>query len=128
MATKRQPVSFPAARKPLVLDEEGGSPPAPPPETAEGAPPKGPAVAPSRAGKKAVTFYLPRERWLALRTASLRTGRPTHELMAEATEWLLDKYREGEGASGQSGEFVRSCHGGAGRDSRCSSRRACGGS
>jgi len=53
-----------------------------------------PGVPPSRIGKKAVTFYLPREKWLALRTTSLRTGRPTHELMTEATDWVLSQNPE----------------------------------
>lgn len=84
MTTKRQPVSYPE-RKPLVLDE------LPPAETAaKPLPvPQEPAPTPSRAGKRAVTFYLPQEKWLALRTLSLRSGRPTHELMAEAADWLL---------------------------------------
>ena len=101
MTAKRQPVTFPV-RKPLQLEEAAAPSPAPAAEPPAAAPtpaasaeviedPK-PGVAPSRVGKKAVTFYLDRDKWLALRTASLRTGRPTHELMAEATEWLLQQY------------------------------------
>ena len=95
MTAKRQPVRYPPPRKPLVVED---SAPAGDTAAAQGGEDTAPAGgAPSRAGKKAVTFYLPREKWLALRTASLRTGRPTHELMAEATDWLLGKYREGAG-------------------------------
>jgi hypothetical protein len=87
MTAKRRPVTYPE-RKPLVLDE-----PLPAEPMAEPVPaaqePTPATVAPSRAGKRAVTFYLPQEKWLALRTLSLRSGRPTHELMAEAADWLL---------------------------------------
>ena len=89
MTTKRQPVTYPE-RKPLVLDKL-----LPTESTAEPASavqePAPAAVAPSRAGKRAVTFYLPQEKWLALRTLSLRSGRPTHELMAEAADWILHR-------------------------------------
>ena len=104
MTAKRQPVTYPPPRKPLTMEDSApAGPPAVAPtaasEEAKAAPAEALGVAPSRAGKKAVTFYLPREKWLALRTTSLRTGRPTHELMAEATDWLLGKYqdRAGEG-------------------------------
>lgn len=94
MTTKRQPVTYPAARKPLSLQEEAldapEATPAPPAST------EAATVAPSRQGKRAVTFYLPRDKWLSLRTTSLRTGRPTHELMAEATDWLLSRYADRE--------------------------------
>ena len=88
MTAKRQPVTYPE-RKPLVLNEPAPLEPVaePVPVAQELAPAA--AVAPSRAGKRAVTFYLPQEKWLALRTLSLRSGRPTHELMAEAADWLL---------------------------------------
>ena len=89
MTAKRQPVTYPAARKPLNIEETTAMVPTAEAEAAEAG-----SAPPSRIGKKAVTFYLPREKWLALRTTSLRTGRPTHELMAEATDWLLSKYRE----------------------------------
>ena len=94
MTAKRQPVNYPTVRKPLIVQEEVPEVPetAPAPPALAGAA----AIAPSRQGKRAVTFYLPREKWLALRTTSLRTGRPTHELMAEATDWLLSRYPEGE--------------------------------
>jgi hypothetical protein len=87
MTAKRQPVTYPE-RKPLVLNEPPPSEPAagPVPAAQDPAPA---AIVPSRAGKRAVTFYLPQEKWLALRTLSLRSGRPTHELMAEAADWLL---------------------------------------
>ena len=98
MTAKRQPVAYPSPRKPLVVEDSAtAETPAATPTEAKATPAEGGGVAPSRAGKKAVTFYLPREKWLALRTTSLRTGRPTHELMAEATDWLLGKYRDGGG-------------------------------
>ncbi len=87
MTARRQPVTYPE-RKPLVLNEP--LPVEPVAESVPAAQEAAPAtVAPSRAGKRAVTFYLPQEKWLALRTLSLRCGRPTHELMAEATDWIL---------------------------------------
>jgi hypothetical protein len=95
MTAKRQPVTYPAARKPLNIQGEVR-----PTAEVEPAAPSGAmatdaaSVAPSRQGKRAVTFYLPQKQWLALRTTSLRLGRPTHELMAEATEWLLSRYPE----------------------------------
>lgn len=87
MTAKRQPVTYPE-RKPLLLNEPPPAEPVaePVPAAQDTAPA---AVVPSRAGKRAVTFYLPQEKWLALRTLSLRSGRPTHELMAEAADWLL---------------------------------------
>jgi hypothetical protein len=99
MTTKRQPIAYPAARKPLVIEETAStaSPIAEDPvpaALAETEAREPPGIPPSRIGKKAVTFYLPREKWLALRTASLRTGRPTHELMTEATDWVLSQNLE----------------------------------
>ncbi len=87
MTAKRQPVTYPE-RKPLVLDESLPVESAAEPVAAAQEPALA-AAGPSRTGKRAVTFYLPQEKWLALRTLSLRSGRPTHELMAEAADWLL---------------------------------------
>ena len=99
MTSKRQPIAYPATRKPLAIEETASAvaaiakDPVPvAPAQTEGR--EAPGVPPSRVGKKAVTFYLPREKWLALRTASLRTGRPTHELMTEATDWVLSQNPE----------------------------------
>src|SRR3712207_804123 len=98
MTAKRQPLTYPPPRRPLVVEDSASTEASAAASGEAEAAPTG--MAPSRAGKNAVTFYLPREKWSALRTTSLRTGRPTHELMAEATDWLLGKYGEGpeEGA------------------------------
>jgi hypothetical protein len=99
MTTKRQPIAYPTARKPLVIEETASAAPTVaenpmPAALAETEGREAPGIPPSRIGKKAVTFYLPWEKWLALRTASLRTGRPTHELMTEATDWVLSQNPE----------------------------------
>ena len=92
MTAKRKPVTYPA-RKPLDAEVLGPPQPAAPEVEADpGTPAKAPPGPPSRQGKRAVTFYLDADQWLALRTTSLRTGRPTHELMAEAAAWIIAKH------------------------------------
>jgi hypothetical protein len=72
--------------------------PPPPAETAiagalaEASPPMRPGVAPSRQGKKGVTFYLTTPGWKELRNLSMDEGRSTADLMVEATNLLLEKY------------------------------------
>lgn len=99
MTAKRQPIAYPAARRPLAIEETASATPIAVEDPVRTTPAEterkeAPDVPPSRIGKKAVTFYLPREKWLALRTTSLRTGRPTHELMTEATDWVLSQNPE----------------------------------
>lgn len=67
------------------------------PTTGAGASAKaGPAVrsgvAPSRQGKKGVTFYLTTPGWKELRNLSMDEDRSTADLMVEATNLLLEKY------------------------------------
>lgn len=49
-------------------------------------------VAPSRQGKKGVTFYLTTPGWKELRNLSMDEDRSTADLMVEATNLLLEKY------------------------------------
>ena len=51
-----------------------------------------PGVAPSRQGKKGVTFYLTTPGWKELRNLSMDEDRSTADLMVEATNLLLEKY------------------------------------
>lgn len=51
-----------------------------------------PGVAPSRQGKKGVTFYLTTPGWKELRNLSMDESRSTADLMVEATNLLLEKY------------------------------------
>ena len=53
---------------------------------------KRPGVAPSRQGKKGVTFYLTTPGWKELRNLSMDEDRSTADLMVEATNLLLEKY------------------------------------
>ena len=54
--------------------------------------PARPGVAPSRQGKKGVTFYLTTPGWKELRNLSMDESRSTADLMVEATNLLLEKY------------------------------------
>ena len=54
--------------------------------------PARPRVAPSRQGKKGVTFYLTTPGWKELRNLSMDEDRSTADLMVEATNLLLEKY------------------------------------
>jgi hypothetical protein len=58
----------------------------------EASPPARPGVAPSRQGKKGVTFYLTTPGWKELRNLSMDEDRSTADLMVEATNLLLEKY------------------------------------
>ena len=51
-----------------------------------------PGVAPSRQGKKGVTFYLTTPGWKELRNLSMDEDRSTADLMVEATNLLFEKY------------------------------------
>lgn len=51
-----------------------------------------PGVAPSRQGKKGVTFYLTTPGWKELRNLSMDENRSTADLMVEATNLLLERY------------------------------------
>ena len=75
--------------------------PAAPPATAEASiagdlaedrPAAKPGVAPSRRGKKGVTFYLTTPGWKELRNLSMDEDRSTADLMVEATNLLFEKY------------------------------------
>jgi hypothetical protein len=59
---------------------------------AEASPPTRPGVAPSRQGKKGVTFYLTTPSWKELRNLSMDENRSTADLMVEATNLLFAKY------------------------------------
>jgi len=72
------------------------SAPAPTLETApQGASPEAPQVArnstraPSREGKKAVTFYLPPAAWKQLKMLSVQRDRPVQDLMLDAVDLLF---------------------------------------
>lgn len=54
--------------------------------------PARPGVAPSRQGKKGVTFYLTTSSWKELRNLSMDEDRSTADLMVEATNLLFEKY------------------------------------
>lgn len=49
-------------------------------------------IAPSRQGKKGVTFYLTTPGWKELRNLSMDEDRSTADLMVEATNLLFEKY------------------------------------
>ena len=56
--------------------------------------PKAPATqgyqAPSRAGKRGITFYLPPERWKQLRRLSIDTDATMQDLLEEAVTLLFE--------------------------------------
>jgi hypothetical protein len=61
-------------------------------DLAEDRPAVKPGVAPSRQGKKGVTFYLTTPGWKELRNLSMDEDRSTADLMVEATNLLFEKY------------------------------------
>jgi len=85
MTKKQSPYSFGSGLLRAVPPPEPTQEPAPVPE------PKS-ARAPSRAGKRAVTFYVPEEAWAQLRTFTIREpGASVQSLMAEALNDLFSK-------------------------------------
>jgi hypothetical protein len=92
-ARKRPALSFgdprPAEQAPA------SEPTAPAPaasEPVEAAPARRTTVAPSRQGKKGVTFYLTTPGWKELRNLAMDEERSTADLMVEATNLLFEKY------------------------------------
>jgi hypothetical protein len=84
-----------AAKKPAYVFGTGAMrPPLPPAEqpVPEAVPAPKSAKAPSRAGKRAITFYASDEAWAQLRTLTIREpGSSTQALMTEALNDLFSK-------------------------------------
>lgn len=75
------------------------SAPVPMPEvTPQDAPPEAPQVtrsstrAPSREGKKGVTFYLPPAAWKQLKMLSVQRDKPVQDLMLDAVDLLFAQH------------------------------------
>lgn len=68
-------------------------PPVMAPKTQSAGGPAKPYQAPSRAGKRGVTFYLEPEKWKRLRKLSVDAEATIQDLMEEAVGMLLDEHR-----------------------------------